>query len=107
MRPRSKLPGGTSRPGRGAASRNGAPALPINVSVKGLNDSRPATANAVTISGLAMKFIVVGWPSLRRGKFRLYDVTIVLGASAASLVLRHCPMHGPQAFASTVALMAW
>ncbi len=41
------------------------------VSVSGLKESLPASAKAITTSGLAMKFIVVGWPSLRRGKFRL------------------------------------
>ena len=56
-------------------------------------------AYAVTISGLAMKFIVVGAPSLRRGKLRLYDVTMVFGSVVASRARRHCPMHGPQALA--------
>ena len=67
--------------GRGGSSRNASPSAPVSVSVSGLNDSRPAAANAVTSSGLAMKFIVVGWPSLRRGKLRLYDVTMVFGAA--------------------------
>ena len=59
-----------------------------SVSVSGLNDSRPPSAKAVTISGLAMKFIVVGWPSLRRGKLRLYEVTIVFGTASAASVAR-------------------
>ena len=54
----------------------------MRVSVSGLNDSLPASASAVTISGLAMKFIVVGWPSMRPGKLRLYDVTMVFGPLA-------------------------
>ena len=81
---------------------NDVPSAPMRVSVSGLNDSRPARAIAVTSSGLPMKFIVVGWPSLRRGKLRLYEVTMVLGTSAASLARRHWPMQGPQALARTV-----
>ena len=79
----------------------------MSESVSGLNDSFPASASAVTISGLPMKFIVVGWPSLRRGKLRLYEVTIVFGTSDASLDRRHWPMQGPQALASTTPLMSF
>ncbi len=50
-----------------------------------------------------MKFMVVGWPSLRQGKLRLYGVTMVFGAWDASPARRHWPMQGPQALASTVA----
>jgi hypothetical protein len=57
----------------------------------------------VTISGLAMKLMVVARPSLRPRKLRLNEVTIVFGASAPSGARRHWPMHGPHAFASTVA----
>ena len=46
--------------GFGASSRNGLPSAPVSESVKGLKDSRAARASAVMISGLAMKFIVVG-----------------------------------------------
>ncbi len=67
------------------------------VSVSGLNDSRPASASAVTSSVLPMKFIVVGCPSLRLGKLRLYEVTMVLGIPTVSLALRHWPIQGPQA----------
>src|SRR5687767_13299189 len=63
-------------------------------------------ASAVTISGLPMKFIVVGAPSLRAGKLRLYEVTIVLACAEASFERRHWPMHGPQALASTLPLMS-
>ncbi|MNC85778.1 hypothetical protein D3C83_13910 [compost metagenome] len=80
------------------------PSAPLSESVSGLNESLPAIASAVTISGLAMKFMVAAWPSLRAGKFRLKEVTMVLGAAAASFALRHCPMQGPQALARTVAL---
>ena len=92
---------GTSGAAAGGSSLNGLPSAPVSVSVSGLNESRPASASAVTISGLAMKFIVVAWPSLRRGKLRLYEVTIVLGTPAAACARRHCPMQGPQALAST------
>ena len=47
------------------------PSPSLKVSVSGLNERLPAIAIAVTISGLPMKFIVVGAPSLRRGKLRL------------------------------------
>src|SRR4030095_8625753 len=104
-RPRSKFFDGTSGACLGGVSLKGFPSAPVRVSVIGLNESRPARANAVTISGLPMKFIVVGWPSLRRGKLRLYEVTIVLGSAVSSLERRHWPMHGPQAFARTVPLM--
>ncbi len=76
------------------------------MSVSGLNDSRFAKAKAVTISGLAMKFIVVGDPSLRRGKLRLKEVTIVFGTASAATDPRHWPMQGPQALASTVPSMS-
>src|SRR3989344_9113426 len=42
-----------------------------NWSLSGSNESFPAIANAVTISGLAMKFIVSLLPSFRAGKFLL------------------------------------
>ncbi len=70
-RPRSKFFAGTSGAVCGAASLNAVPSAPMSESASGLNDSLPARARAVTISGLPMKFIVVGWPSLRRGKLRL------------------------------------
>ena len=104
--PRSKFLGGTSGAGFGGSRRNDLPAASVTLSVSGLNDSRPASAIAVTISGLAMKFIVVGWPSLRRGKLRLYEVTIVFGAAPSAAARRHWPMHGPQALASTVPSMS-
>src|SRR5262245_59622681 len=88
-RPRSKFFDGTSGAAFGGVSLKGLPSAPVRVSVIGLNESRPARAHAVTISGLPMKFIVVGWPSLRRGKLRLYEVTIVLGTAVSSLDRRH------------------
>src|SRR5712692_10363960 len=88
-RPRSKFLAGTSGAVLGGDSLNVLPSAPVRESVRGLNDNLPATASAVTISGLPMKFIVVGWPSLRRGKLRLYEVTMVFGTAASSLALRH------------------
>src|SRR5206468_4612139 len=105
-RPRSKFLGGTSGAVFGGDSLNVLPSTPVSESVSGLNDNLPDSAIAVTISGLPMKFIVVGWPSLRRGKLRLYEVTIVFGTSEASLDRRHWPMHGPQALARTTPLMS-
>ena len=87
--PVSKLSAGTSGADFGGSSLNSLPAASVSASVMGLKDSLPAMASAVTISGLPMKFIVVGCPSLRRGKLRLYEVTMVLARSVASLALRH------------------
>ncbi len=50
-----------------------------------------------------MKAIVLGLPSLRAGKLRLNDVTIVFGVPFSMSSRCHWPMQGPQAFASTVA----
>ena len=69
----------------------------------GLNERRPASANAVTISGLAMKFIVEGLASLRAGKLRLNDVTMELTSPGLMVGRFHWPMQGPQAFAMTLA----
>ena len=58
-----------------------------------------------TVSGDPMNAFVSLLPSLRAGKLRLNDVTIVFGPSGAPSRF-HWPMHGPQAFASTVAPIA-
>ena len=58
-----------------------------------------------TVSGEPMNANVLALPSLRAGKLRLNDVTIVFGPSGASSRF-HCPMHGPHALASTVAPIA-
>ena len=62
---------GTSGAGAGGSKRNLFPSDAVNSSVDGLNERDPANANAVVISGLAMKFIVVLWPSFLAGKFLL------------------------------------
>jgi hypothetical protein len=49
----------------GGANLNGAPDGSVSVSVKGLNDSLPEKAIAVTTVGEARKFIVKRLPSLR------------------------------------------
>ena len=71
-------------------------------SVIGLKESFPEKAIAVTIVGDARKFIVSLLPSLRDLKLRLNDVRIAFSSPFLSSRL-HCPMQGPQAFASTVA----
>ena len=63
--------GGTSGAFTGGFNRNFVPSGAIISSVFGLKDKVPANPNATTISGLAMKFIVPDFPSLRRGKFLL------------------------------------
>src|ERR1700730_17353874 len=104
--PRSKSLAGTSGAGLGGSRRNGLPSAPVKVSGSGLTDNGFASAKAVTLSGLPMKFIVVGEPALRRGKLRLYEVTMVLGTASAATDRRHWPMQGPQALASTVPSMS-
>ena len=104
--PGSKPRSGTSGAGLGGCNFTSFPWLSVTVSVSGLKDKRPARAKATVISGLVIKFMVWGCPSLRLGKLRLYDVTMVLGASDASRDRRHWPMQGPQALASTVPPMA-
>ena len=56
---------------------NRVPSGAVNESFVGSNERRPASAYAATISGLPMKASVSGFPSLRRGKLRLNEVTIV------------------------------
>ena len=50
---------------------------------------------------------VAGLPSLRAGKLRLNELTIVLGVPLGKSSRCHWPMHGPQALASTVAPKSW
>ncbi len=69
--PRAKFRAGTSGAVLGGSSLKGLPSAPMIESVSGLKESLPASAIAVTISGLPMKFIVVACPSLRIGKLRL------------------------------------
>ena len=45
-------------------------------------------------------------PSLRFGKLRLNELTIVFGSPVIDAGRLHWPMHGPQALASTVAPIA-
>jgi hypothetical protein len=61
---------------------------------------------ATTVSGEPMKASVSALPSLRLGKLRLKDVTIEFFSPGSMSSRFHCPMHGPQALASTVAPMA-
>ncbi len=68
----------------------------------GLNSSVPANASAVTISGLVRNDRVAALPSFRPGKLRLNEVTMVLLSWLPTSERFHCPMHGPQALASTV-----
>jgi hypothetical protein len=62
----------------------------------------PANASAVTISGLVRKDSVAALPSLRPGKLRLNEDTMVLTSSLPTSERFHWPMQGPQALASTV-----
>ena len=101
-----------SYPLAGSTSPNGAfnftcvPSGASMVSVVGSKSSRPARASAITVSGLVTKLSVFAEPSLRLGKLRLNELTMVLGLFVTSLERSHWPMHGPHALARTVAPMA-
>ena len=61
--------GGSSFP-EGSENLNVFPSEPVKLSVKGLKESDPAKAIAVTISGEATKACVAGLASLRPVKLR-------------------------------------
>ena len=103
--PGSKPVGGTSGASDGGWSMNSLPSASTSGSVSGLNDRLPPSPMATASSGLAMKFMVPALPSLRLGKLRLYEVTMLFSVPRASGRF-HWPMQGPQALASTVAPMA-
>ena len=75
----------------------------IKVSVIGLKVRSPAMARAVTNSGLATNAKVFGLPSARFAKFLLKECTIVFLSCFSAPILSHIPIHGPHAFAKTVA----
>ncbi|CAB4614203.1 unannotated protein [freshwater metagenome] len=58
------------------------------------------------MSGLVTKLKVFADPSLRFGKLRLNELTIVFDFWVISLERSHWPMHGPHALARTVAPIA-
>src|SRR2546423_2313256 len=60
----------------------------------------------MTVSGDVTNASVEAMPSLRFGKLRLYELTITLTSPSLMSERDHCPMHGPQALASTVAPIA-
>ncbi len=82
--------------------RNGLPSGPGIVPFTGSNSSVPAKASAVTISGLVRNDSVEALPSLRPGKLRLNEETMVLVSSRPTSMRFHWPMQGPHALASTV-----
>ena len=49
------------------------------MSAVGSKSRRPASASAITVSGEVTKLSVLAEPSLRFGKLRLYELTIVFG----------------------------
>ena len=87
----------------GGSSLTSVPSGAVIVSVVGSKSSRPARAIAITVSGEVTNDNVFDEPSLRFGKLRLYELTIVFGWPVIDSGRDHCPMHGPQAFARTVA----
>ena len=85
----------------GSSRSTSFPSSFTSLSVSGLKVRSPAIAKAVTISGLATNAWVFGFPSLRFAKFLLKLVMIEFLRFGSSVCLAHCPMQGPQAFAST------
>ena len=75
---------------------------PTPKGARGFESQRFHKASMVVSSGDVTKACVSGLPSLRLAKLRLYDVTIEFFSPGATLRF-HWPMHGPHAFASTVA----
>ena len=68
--PGSKPPSGRASP-TGGSRRTSSPASLVSVSVRGSKSSVPASASAMTVSGLVTKASVLALPSLRFGKLRL------------------------------------
>ena len=91
---------GSSEPW-GASNVNSSPLSRTILSDIGLKLNFPAIVNAVTISGLATNDSVAALPSLRFAKFLLKELIIVFFSPSSTSDLCHCPIHGPQAFAST------
>ena len=75
----------------------------VKVSVIGLKRRSPENARAVTISGEPMNERVSVFPSLRAGKLRLNELTMLFFSPLTMSSRFHWPMQGPQALASTVA----
>ena len=103
--PAAKPVAGTSGAGCGGTRRTPRRLRPVRVSRAGSNDSLPARARAVTISGLAMKFFVVALAIVAHGKVAVVGRQDRVRYAATPGERRHCPMHGPHAFASTFAPM--
>ena len=55
----------------------------------------------MTVSGDVTKLSVLAEPSLRLGKLRLYELTIVFLVVGSMSGRAHWPMHGPHALART------
>ena len=68
--PGSKPASGSAWP-TGGSRRTSSPASLVSVSVRGSKSSVPASASAMTVSGLVTKLSVLALPSLRFGKLRL------------------------------------
>ena len=73
----------------GAFSFTSVPSGASMVSTVGSKSKRPANARAMTVSGLVTKLSVFAEPSLRFGKFRLKEFTIVFGLFVASAGRSH------------------
>ena len=63
----------------GGSNRTSEPSAAVSVSVVGSKSSRPDRASPITVSGDVTKLSVFADPSLRFGKLRLYELTIVFG----------------------------
>ena len=101
-----------SNPSEGSSSAVGgesftsSPSSFIKVSLRKSNSRVPPKAKPITVSGEPIKDNVSLLPSFLAGKFLLYEETIVLVCPSSISSLFHCPIHGPHAFARTVAPIA-
>jgi len=59
--------------------------------------SFPERATATTVSGLPMNAMVSALPSLRLGKFRLYEVRMAFRLALLEIIAFPWPIQGPQA----------
>src|SRR4029077_19206258 len=76
----------------GGSSLTCVPSGAVMVSLVGSKSSCPDSAKAMTVSGDVTKLKVLAEPSLRFGKLRLNELTIVLGTPLAEAGRSHWPM---------------
>ena len=101
-----EAPAGSSSPA-GGSRRTSSPASLVSVSVRGSKSSVPASASAITVSGEVdeRQRVGVAVVALREVAVVAVDDRVAWPRGRGRVAL-HCPMHGPQALASTLPPMA-